>query len=515
MSRRVVTSMGLQRLQSLLRVSPLVSVLALGACASVLGIEDISSGPAPGAAGDNGTGNSSSGGNAGIGGKTSPPSGGNDSEAGEGPSVNGGHGNEAGSINVPIAGEGGGGNTPGDPTVRGRVVDMWGKPLINISVQIGDDLQTTDANGEFTCEDVPNEYDVSMVIRPDGRDFGWVFQGLTRRNPTLQVYEGRNSRWRYALMKATNITLGANDTISVGVGTPDGAESFADVTDAAAGENNDVDWFGPTTTSGNAHALAWTYSAATELPTSYLAYDSGLIALSTAEDAALTFDLTPETLDDGNVAGTATPVDPDADRGNGVFVHFDSGANIRVVEHTPTTNNFSYLVPSVPSGSITVSAWEGDSYGPLGLAHRDGLAPGTTNVELDIPAPPHTLRLQPAGDADAVDQETTFAFSASPDNAGAFVVWLENADFYQTLYIVTTKKEFTIPTVVGGAFVLDPAQQFRWRVETHGDFATVDEMTTSAGYIDEFGRGWTSPSGPNATDGSFTLSGAFVFTTAP
>ncbi|HYJ09143.1 MAG TPA: hypothetical protein VEX18_09035, partial [Polyangiaceae bacterium] len=66
MNRRVMKWMGLQHLRSLLRLSPVVSVLTLGACASVLGIEDLSSGPAPGAGGSDGTGNT---GNSSSGGK--------------------------------------------------------------------------------------------------------------------------------------------------------------------------------------------------------------------------------------------------------------------------------------------------------------------------------------------------------------------------------------------------------------------------------------------------------------
>ncbi len=146
------------------------------------------------------------------------------------------------------------------------------------------------------------------------------------------------------------------------------------------------------------------------------------------------------------------------------------------------------------------------------MAHKDGLSAGNAAVTLDIPAPAEPL--SPVGNS-GVDANTIFSFKASADNAGAFVVWLENFDFYQTLYIVTSKKQFKIPTVVGGAFKLDPEQFFRWRVETHGDFATVDQMSGPTGFMDAFSNTWQTPTGPRQESGSFTLSAAYGFTTSP
>ena len=197
-----------------------------------------------------------------------------------------------------------------------------------------------------------------------------------------------------------------------------------------------------------------------------------------------------------------------------VFVRFSSSASIQVVDQADAPNAFSYLVPKLANASIMVAAREGPYDGPTGLAHADGLSPGANSVVLDIPAPAEPLS-PVGGSASAVTKDTTFTFKASPDSKGAFVVWMENTSFQQTLYIVTSKTSFKIPVVAGGMFELDAAQTFRWRVETHGAFATVDEMTGASGFMDAFSFNWSTPMGPKQESGSFTMSGAYGFTTAP
>jgi hypothetical protein len=249
------------------------------------------------------------------------------------------------------------------------------------------------------------------------------------------------------------------------------------------------------------------------LPSAYTAYQSRLIALDDTVEGAETFDLTPVTQEVGTVSGTAMPASTDT-RENTVFVRFSSNASIQVVDQADAPNTFSYLVPKLANASIMVAAREGPYDGPTGLAHADGLDPGDSAVVLDIPAPAEPLS-PVGGSADSVTKDTTFTFRASPDSKGAFVVWMENTSFQQTLYIVTSKTSFKIPVVAGGIFELDAAQTFRWRVETHGSFASVDEMTGASGFMDAFSFNWSTPMVPKQVSGSFTMSGAYGFTTAP
>jgi hypothetical protein len=503
-----------RRVPSVMRFAPFLPLLILGACTTVLGIEDVEEDPNAGKGGSDAT-TDVEGGTKNTGGSSSPTMsmGGTTSEAGDGPGPVGGDGNIEGG-NGPLGGDGnmGGAPNPVDPTVHGRIIDFWGKPVPDVPVQLGEEQVVTDEKGQFTFLDVPAEYDVSFVVRPDGAALGWVYQGLTRRDPTLQVYSGRDSHDADVLTKVTGATLGANDTVTVAFGTPDGAYEYSEFSGGEVGTHLSPDWRGPNATTGTAHALFWSNNNATKLPSAYNAYQSKLVPLSSIADSDVTFDLTPADVTTGNVTGKVTPFGDDA-RENSVFLRFKSGAAIQVVNEEDTApNNFTYLVPELPDCSVTVMAREGYYSGPMGIAYRAAVSLGDDATDLKIPEP--ALPLSPI-EEDNVTAATKFNFKASADNKGAFVVWMENYDFNQTLFIVTTQKQFTIPEVVGGSFHLDKEQLYLWRVETHGDFATVDELANPSGFMDPFSADWLLPLGPKQSDGSFTMSGAYRFWTAP
>jgi hypothetical protein len=507
-----------------------LALLGLGACTSILGIEDLHEGSRPGSGGDPGSGasenTSGDSGKATTGGKTSPggsPTGvagaenagaGNESGGGtdsggtnSGGTDNGGAGNEAGSGGVaePVLG-----------TVTGKVIDRWGVPVGNVTVQIDGAQVSTDAKGGFSIDDVAASYDLSLLIEGSG----WVYQDLTRRDPTLQVYRGHAYHYSYVDVTSSNATLGVNDQLSLSAGTATGTYEYADI-----GIDSSVslraEWEGGTSIASTLHGLEWTKNAATDLPSAYKAYDSKPLALASGVDAALTLNLMPKAITSQAITGTVTPrATPiyNGSRTNSVFVRFSSGGSIQVVEHKPTLDSFSYLVPTLADSSITVAAWEGSYYGPLGLAHRDGLSPGAAVEALEIPAPPSLLT--PPGGATGVDENTSFSFKASPDNAGAFVVIIHSLDTDKRLFIVTTRQKLTrLPSVVDGAWLLEhgsgagtPAE-YEWWVETHGSFATVDAMTGPAGYVDEFGVNYITPEPLNQKDGTYTYSPAYQFTT--
>lgn len=510
MNRRVSRSMS-----PLLRLSPLVSLLTLGACASVLGIEDISSGPAPGAAGDDGTGNtgnSSSGGKSGGGGKTSTPEGGSEPGAGEGPINGAGSGNEAGGTNVPVGGEG---NTPDDPTVRGKVIDFWGQAVPNIPVQLGDVLISTDEDGKFEFADVSAEYDVSLAIELDPiTSHGYVFQGLTRRDPTLQVYTGLTDRSGNFISQALDVTVGTNQVAMMSIGSPGGAEDY---TLYQNGLETSYYWRGAPQVQATAHGLLWQVDGATDLPTAYLGFDSTLVAFddTSVDKSNIALSLAGDALDSGNLQGTVTP-GTSQERSNRIFLRFATGDRIDLVDQSNAPDSFSYLVPTVTGGSITAAAEEGDAYyGEYAVVHQSGLAAGGT-VNLKIPLPGSLVG--PVDDVSNVDLETSFSFLAAPGSAGTHLIAIHANEFtsccYDVLWIATTKTQFTIPEVVGGNF-LKGSEPYYWRVETHGKYATVDAMTGPTGFLDTFSADEESPQGSRTGSGQYTVTSSRAFTAAP
>lgn len=497
----------------------LTLLAATGACTSVLGIEELHEGPRD----DGGSSNSDAGKSSGTSGKNTAGSeeggtstGGTDN--GNGGTSSGGTGTSGTAGTKPTGGSAGtGGSAPLDDTVHGKVVDLWGRALPNVLIQVADQTGTTDTKGEFSFEDVPAEYDASLYVTiPDEADYGWVYQGVTRRDPTFQVYDARPAHETPVVLKSSNgpFPLAANDSVYVALGLADGA--FADDISAKAGIEARPEWLGATTTMGSAHALWWSSNAATKAPTKYSAYVTKLVALKEGMAGdAIDFDLSLQTIETKAIEGTITPVGQ-GDRANHLFARFDSHATIPLMDQDDAPDTFSYLVPTLPNASIMLAASEGDEYdGPFAIAHADGLNPGDKNIKLTIPAP--ALPLQPKGEN--VPKNQTFKFQPGTGNPGPFMLWIERGDRNgYAMAIVTSKTELPLPEVVGGAFTLDKVltanSYYRWCVTTQGDYESVDDMTGPNGFLDAFGVKTGVPFGPKQTSGTYTSSAMYDFTRA-
>jgi hypothetical protein len=497
------------------RLTPLVWLLGLGACTSILGIDDLHQGPRPGSGGDGATAGETNdtAGEGNTAGKTSIA--GTANNVGGQPAQGGAPG-EAGAVgNSGGAGPEGGAPNSGS-TVRGHVIDFWGHKVPNIPVQIGDTLGSTDANGEFVFEGVPASYDVSFVFDHPGfpeQSDAWVYQGLTRRDPTLQMYAGtveRSGTVDINLLPKPTIT--ATQTIWVALGGTDGSTVYDDLSvDGYKGTY--AYWYGPATAQQTAHGLIWQQNA-NGLPTSYLAYDSALVALAETGLAKITLDLSKTTIDSGNVQGTVT-ANAGGSRANQVYLRFNSNAKMTLVDDSAGPNSFTYLVPSIPNSSLTAAAIEGSQYEGWAIAHADGLAVGAKPA---LKIPPLVTILTPAGGASGVSAATKFAFQSGTGQTGPFVLqFYSQADDlpYQTIYVVTTKKQVTLPPIIGGGFNLYPNSGYIWSVATHGTFASVDDMAVAGGFLDEFSRDEETADGPRNTTGEFSDSVPRGFTTAP
>jgi hypothetical protein len=80
--------------------------------------------------------------------------------------------------------------------------------------------------------------------------------------------------------------------------------------------------------------------------------------------------------------------------------------------------------------------------------------------------------------------------------------------------IVTGEKRVTIPEFPNG-FTLIPDDLYNWRVETHGDAATVDEAAGPDGFVDSWAPYADGPNNPKRGDGTYAISAGRLFTTAP
>ncbi|HYP99100.1 MAG TPA: hypothetical protein VER96_10515 [Polyangiaceae bacterium] len=547
------------------RLAPLASLLTLAACSSLLGIEELHEGPTPGGGtgAESGAESAGRGGasGAGKGGSAGKAQGGNNNSnagtvgdtageagvAGDGTTQGGsGNGGSAGSVGGSAgkaggsggnggsagktggsSGNGGSGGSVGGTTVTGHVIDYWGHQLSGIPVEIGGTKVTTDAQGAFTIPNVAAQYDASLIVKvaDTAETAGWVFQGLTRRDPTLQVYLDLVSHSQYLDVEGgagLTTALTGSRTFSVAVAGPDGQDEFKDVKPDNFTEGH-PSWRGPTTTQETAYGLVWQPDA-NGLPSSYVAFDSKTLALNSgsSSNALVTFDMTPGTINASAISGTVTP-GGSSERENWAFVQFPTNAAITVARDKTGANTFSYLAPALTGSSMVFCATEGDAYtGGYALVHKDGLAPGTTGITAKLPLPASGLAVSPAADSTKVSSTTVFSFQPGTGSTGPFLLEFDNLDAssMEHLLIVTAKTSFTLPKVVNDTYALLPGQKYYWRVQTHGVFANVDAMAGTTGYLDEFSGtdylyGFPSPAGPRHGDGAFTISANQNITLAP
>lgn len=513
-------------IRSAYRWSPALLILlpSLGACNALLG-EDISTEPDPkGSGGDNGDGDGDGDGGKSSGGNSSSGDGDGDKASGgmsgDGDGDGGGDGDGDGdtasggtSGDGDGDGDGTGGQTgePGD--VTGRVVDFFMRPLPDIEVTIdGVGTAITDDSGEFSIGDVPDKYSVEFVPNVSGEVYSWRFVGLSRRDPTLQIYSALPTQSEWTTFKAFNPEHTADAQMSVSFAAPvsDAIDDITESSDASLTDNGlytSVDWRGPATINTRAHGLQWAPGS----PAQFYGYTSFNVTLAT--DAEVLLNSWTALPTPGTVAGTIADTSsleyqPDLM----MFLGFDDGAYIPILE-TDAGLTYSESVPVVNDDeSITVALVL--NYGVTrAVGSYAGIQPNTGLVpELALPTP--TGLTGPSNSTSDVTSATIFKWSASSHSKCA-IFYVEDVNVYQGTRIVTCDGSANISEATLDN-VLSPDTLHRWSVESHGEFDSMDELASDAGFIDSFGPITYLPQGkPKPGPGYYTESETRGFYTAP
>jgi hypothetical protein len=527
----------------------------LASCSGLLGIEDVSTSGSGGSAalggnGGNGgsggsqnkggssattggasgvTGGSSAGGASTTGGSTASggaPAGGKANETGgastggkngTGGKTNTGGASATGGTSTGEAGEGGdgggGGAGPTDTTVHGTIIDYYGHPVPDVPVTIGAETVQTDAQGKFTIADVAPTYDALFMVQPLGDEstpqpYTWLYEGLTRRDPTLQVF--RAFQWKYGKLEytITNGQFGNPPYTYISVGTPNG--TYYDWADATSGSARSffVTWAGPAAKlSGGLHALRFK-STDEAVATSFDAYYTQTVSLDASTMTTLSFALPAANpaLVTGMVSGTVTSPSS-SQRYNSVYARFSDNAVIPVVNGADITGEaFNYLVPSIPGAELTFAACYGyyytDERSPLACAYQPASV-GQNNLNVSIPSVP-TL-VAPIADATGISADASFQWASS---ASVFVFGIQDADYdnLRGVFVVTSKKQAKIP-LVGGSYPLRKGFPQAWHVQVHSNVTSVDDAARPGGFLGSFAWRTAQPQIYRANDsGSFAQS---------
>jgi len=501
----------------------LLSVVLLPACNALLGIEDLQVKPDAGAslieqreqdvtsAPDAGEGSGPPAANGGASGKQAA----NDN-ADAGPPAAADSGTRqpraAGSTapsSMPAAGAGGAPAVITSP-VTGTLIDYRRRKLPGVSIRIGDRETTTDAEGKFTIPEVAVRYDVTVRIQTSINNSAttliWQFQGLSRRDPTLQVFRGLPERSGEFRSHIGNVTfpLLADQTVLLAWSSPDGDFNF-DTTSEDLDYLSPV-WTGPTTTTGTAHALLLTTSAG--LPSRYHAYDAQTVVMTADMRGQASFDLGTPLQEGAAISGIVKGNPGLGERRNEVYLRFrDQEVALKIVDQWSAADSFNYPVPTLADASLTVVTKSVANPAGIAAAYAE-VEPGGAPLTLELPALP-TLSAPDDGKTN-IDGSTELHWSGS---ARVFMLAARSIQTYDAIYVVTEAKQTRLPIGIQFGYTPQAASDFEWSVEVHDAHANIDEATSEAGHLSAYAS--EEIRGPKRGPGSFARSVPRVFTTAP
>lgn len=489
-------------------------VLLAVSCQSLLGIEDLSTEPREPALDPAG---SAGGGGRPVGVAPAPalteqPAGLDAPGAGDGEDADAGAAFDAGTDAAPAP--------PSRIVVAGRVIDFYRHPVPDVPVSVGEQTVTTDADGRFSIAGVTPPYEVSLLLSfaRDGlaARYGYVYQDLTRPDPTLQVYTALQQRAVDSLdlsFDIPNFEADPQRAVIFGFASPDTEFADGSRSNGSVSILGGLGWGGAVSTSGNAHALLVSRPGGTSAegaaPFAYEAHQTTPLVAVDDTVAAVSFQMpTGGALDVATISGQVSG-DTLGDRTNVVALRFADGTALPLIEESSAGEAFGYLVPNLPDTSITLAVSQG-FFAPYAVAWRE-VAAGEAGLSLGLPSP---VRLDaPQPDA-IVSPDTRFSWSSPSGGARTFLWHAELVDdtIYQGIFVATARTEIALPSF-GSALDLPPRSISVWSVETHGDLPDVDAMTGPEGFLDAFSvPPQTYPYGPRRGAGSYTDSFHSAFT---
>lgn len=363
-------------------------------------------------------------------------------------------------------------------TVTGRVVDAAGHTVQDVIVYIGDAQQNV-SGGTFSSTDVVVPYEV-VVVRQSAR-VALFYRGLTRTDPTIQLPQ---------LAQADDRSATVSGTLSGGAGFPPPAGHRTDVviTTPAAGTGGTVTsngsysvtrtWQGSGGVTASVHALQWQVNAS-GLPTAYTGYGSrtGLMLSDGAAVAGQNIMLAPVT--SATVTGAVTPPEGFSVSATALYLRPGTGPELfSLARDESGAASFSFLAPTVPGATMTLTATVRMGGGTSCFVARTGLPPTLTGVGLSFLTPP--TMVQPGSGAVGITNNTVFRWTQS---GRAHVVIFEAPD-RPTYVVVTPETSTTIRNLMQLGLPLPAGVEYRWTV--YGIQESPDEAAEPGGYAQSF-----------------------------
>lgn len=404
---------------------------------------------------------------------------------------------------TPATGAGSPAPMPMTGEVSGRVVDFSLQPMETVQVSIGSTTLFTDAEGKFRIPNVAPTYDATLVINTvqngEAMRFVWRYEGLTRRDPTLQAYSGRTPHGAWLDVRVSGVNFmnrREGDMVLSSYGGVTG-EHIAEPSTAAE-ETIRIYWEGPAKTRFTGHAFRMLKLPGRIEPNDYYAYASVNFEITAEQKLSVDYNLaqgaTPLPWD--SVTGTLDGP-PGTSRTINMYMRFPDNAVIPLMTDPSGPATFSYGFPISPPGATIILVARQDSEGGQ-LAHVDNIDKNTDHVAITLPP---ILRLVAPPEGAVVDANTSFQWAGEPN---VYLFWAQDESGRDAVYVVTTKREARLPQAE--TYVYQPMHKFAWGIEAHGTHKSLDEVAGPQGFLDTVATLYRRPSGPIRGKGTLATS---------
>jgi hypothetical protein len=369
--------------------------------------------------------------------------------------------------------------------LAGKVIAPSGAPVEGAVVWVGAASATSDAAGGFSLPGVAPPYDIAAVA-PGGLLTSY-YPGLRRMDPTLVIFDLDPGFPRGGL---------GSGALSGGAGFPGptGHEAGVSFESAEATGTCPVQggssmfllgawWSGPSTVTGELHALQW-LADADGRPVSYDGYGNRTGVTLVDHSSVTGQDITLAAVGAKSLAGTIVNPPTSNSASISLFAVVGNGARIRILPPPSDPSDFPSLgflstfsvpTPAVPGATIDLVARQDYSGMAYQEVHRHGLAPDATGVAVEFAGLP--IQNTPLVGS-TVGPGTTFSWYSMPDNP-VYVVSFRGPTGSPGYDVFTTAQSLTIPP----GFALPSGAAYTWRVRGSSAFSTVEEAAGPGGFL--------------------------------
>ena len=363
---------------------------------------------------------------------------------------------------------------PATLLLAGKVIGRNGHPVPGATVRAGVASAKTDVTGVFSLAGVAPPYDI-VTIAPGGLLTSY-YPGLRRMDPTLFL-DVEPSPQR------SGTAVGA---LSGGAGFPQPAgheAGIAFLSGSVVGSGSvqagtslftvSAGWSGPSTVTGDIHALQWQVDAQGK-PVSYDGQGSRTGVTLTSGQPIYGQDIVLAPVATTSLAGTFVN-QPGTGAGLRLTAVLGGGARIPIWYGAVQTP-FSIATPAIPGATVDLVARIDYAGMAFQEVHRSGLAPGATGVAMTF-SPVLPMQSLPPGGA-VVGPGTTFSWFSMPGNP-VYMASFRGPPGSPGYDLFTTGQSITIPP----GTVVPSGASYEWKIVASTASSTVDGATGPGGFL--------------------------------